>query len=119
IAFLVSCFFPTRYVYAFGVVALSTFILMLPFVTGALAEVFEKSKHRFVRRAASRLSEALMGYGGLIIASGAIVWFLLLGASRAVLGSLSGHLYVIPAAASVAAIAATGLTIIAGSIPSV
>jgi hypothetical protein len=116
VAFFVSCFFPTRYVYAFGVFALSTFVLMLPFVVGALAEVFGTARRRAIRSVATIVSNALMAFGGITVVSALTVWATLLSASRMILGSLSGHLYVIPAAAFVAAFAAILISLFAYSI---
>jgi hypothetical protein len=106
LAFIASCFFPARYVYAFGVFALSTLILLIPFVAGALAEVFETARQRVVRAAAVAIGDALMMHGGVTLLSSITVWALLLGACRRFLGPLSGQLFVIPAAAVGAALAA-------------
>jgi hypothetical protein len=111
IAFILSCMFPAPYVYAFGVAALSTFILMLPFVTGALAEIFEASRNRVICFAARAIAEAVMGHGGVTVFMSVIVWVALLAIGHATLGSLSIHLYVIPAAAFGAATTATTIAV--------
>jgi hypothetical protein len=117
LAFVASCFFPTRYVYAFGVFALSTLILMLPFVLGALAEVLEGARPRLVRVLATATGDALMAHGGLTVGSEVVVWAGLLAASRMILGSLSDHLYAIPAAAFGAAVTAMVVSLVVCSIP--
>jgi len=116
LAFLVSCFFPSRYVYAFGVFALSTLILMLPFVAGALAEVFQNARHRVVRAAAVAIGDALMMHGGVTVVSAIVAWAVLLGVSHSALGQLSRHLFVIPAAAFAAALTSVFVSLIARSI---
>lgn len=102
VAFVVSIFFPAAYVYAFGVLALSTFILMLPFVSGAVAEMVEG---RFAAYVAAKLTR------GITVGLACIVWLLLLIIVRRTFGSLTEHLYLIPAAAFGAALLSCALSI--------
>lgn len=94
-AFAISCAFPHEYVYAFGVGALSTLILALPFVWAYLFEARGRG-HRFVVRFVPRLNDALL--------VAIIAWALLLALAHRNLGSLTLHLYAIPATAFGAAV---------------
>jgi hypothetical protein len=115
-AFVASCFFPSQYVYAFGVFALSTLILMIPFVAGALAEVLEAARWIRVRKAAVAIGDALMMHGGVTVLSAITIWAALLAISHSVLGPLSKQLFVLPATACGAALAAVVVALIARSI---
>src|SRR5216684_3554304 len=110
-AFVVSSYFPERYVYAFGVLALSCFILMLPFMTAALCEVVAASKRGLVAAAARLIATRLLRHGALTIGLGVIVWASLMLTVRSTIGPLTIHLYAIPATALVAALAAAIVTI--------
>jgi len=116
IAFVASLFVPARYVYAFGVLALSALILMLPFLAGALAEVFARARQPVTRATAAVIGDAMMMHGGTTILAAVTVWAVLLVVSRSILGSLSEHLYVIPAAAFCAAVAAMLVSLMARSL---
>lgn len=106
-AFLVSSYFPERYVYAFGVLALSCFILMLPFVTAALCEVVATSRRGSV---AAFIATRLLSRGTFTIGAGVMTWAALLFTARNAIGPLTLHLYAIPATAFVAALVGSVVT---------
>ena len=113
-AFVASCYFPERYVYAFGVLSLSCFILMLPFMTAALCEVVAASRSGLIAASVKLIARRLLSRGALTIGLGIVVWSCLMFAMRATIGPLTLHLYAIPATALAAAM--TG-AIVAVSIP--
>jgi hypothetical protein len=105
VAFSAACFFPDRYVYAFGVLSLSCLILMIPFLGAALGEEPVTAPNSPGRRLLALLSARLMARSASAVTLGTTVWIILLAVSRVSLGSLTSHLFMIPATALVAAIA--------------
>jgi hypothetical protein len=89
-AFAVSYVFPHEYVYAFGVGALSTLILGIPFVSAYLLDAVYPG-HALTALVIPRLNAALR--------TAVIAWGLLLMLVHRCLGSLTAHLYAIPATA--------------------
>ena len=98
-AFGGSLLLPERYVYAFGVLSLSTVILALPLLINELSVVFTK------RPASAETSWARNAHIALWISIGC--WTALLIAARIFLGAITEHLYVIPAAAATSALVAS------------
>jgi hypothetical protein len=104
LAFCGSLLVPERYVYAFGVLSLSTFVLGVPVLLDELRAAFSRdpqsSETRWARRAHISLWLA------------AFLWVALLCIARFWLGSITTHLYVIPAAAAAASALASAAVII-------
>jgi len=103
-AFVASSYFPERYVYAFGVLSLSCFILVLPFVTAALFEVLSGSRRRVIAAVAASAARRLLDRGAVTIGTAAVAWIAFLCLARYAIGPLTLHLYAIPAAAFAAAL---------------
>lgn len=98
-AFFGSLLLPERYVYAFGVLSLSSVILAVPLLINEFRAV------RSGDAVASATRWAARAHIYLWLANGSFAALLL--ASRWTLGSITAHLYVIPAAAGAAAALAT------------
>ncbi len=111
VAFVASCFFPDRYVYTFGVASLSMFVVILPFLGTALAELIAVSPRRWVRAAATSAAIKLAERRRLTLYISVVGWLLLLAAGRVLMGALTLHLYIIPATALAATATATLVTL--------
>ena len=94
LAFCGSLLVPERYVYAFGVLSLSTFVFAVPIMVNELRAAVSKNPE------SSQTPWARRAHISLWLS--AILCAVLLCVARLFLGSITTHLYVIPAAAAVA-----------------
>jgi hypothetical protein len=96
VAFVGSLLMPERYVYMFGVLSLSTFVFAVPLLINELLAVAARNpaaaETPWARQAHVALWIAIILCGALLIAA------------RLLLGSITEHLYVIPAAAAAASL---------------
>lgn len=116
-SFVAASYFPERYVYAFGVLALSCFILMLPFVTAALCEVLTGSLRGALGAAAASIAKRLLDRGEVTIGTATAAWIAFLFIARYAIGPLTLHLYAIPATALTAAMCGVILTMMLPATP--
>jgi hypothetical protein len=103
-AFVGSLFMPERYVYAFGVLSLSTFVLGVPLLINELPAIAARNP------AAAETAWARRAHVSLWIAI--ILWVASLVVARLLLGSITEHLYVIPAAAAAASLVGSAIVLI-------
>jgi hypothetical protein len=106
-AFVGSLFLPERYVYAFGVLSLSAFVFAVPLLINELLAVAARNP------AAAKTSWASRAHAALWISI--ILCVALLAEARLLLGSITEHLYVIPAAAAVASLVGSATVLVSGA----
>lgn len=99
-----SLFMPERYVYALGVLSLSTFVFAVPLLINELPAIAARNP------AAAETTWARRAHVALWIAIILCVAFLV--AARLLIGSITEHLYVIPAAAAAASLVASATVLV-------
>jgi hypothetical protein len=103
-AFVGSLFMPERYVFAFGVMSLSSFVFAVPMLINELPTIRARNP------AAAETAWARRAHFALWIAISLSMTFLL--GARLLLGSITEHLYVIPAAAAAASLVGSSIVLL-------
>ena len=93
-----------HYVYAFGVLSLSTSILALPMLINELRTIRKQDPSAAQTKWARRAHVALW--------TAIVLWAALLIAARQTVGSITNHLYVIPASATFAAVISSAMVLL-------
>lgn len=109
VAFVGSMLLDEKYVYAFGVLSLSTCILALPLLLNEL---------RAVRQGNAYASQTKWAHHAHVQLWAAVaVWIALLFAARLMFGAITEHLYVIPATAAFASAMSTAFVLLLPNAP--